>query len=98
MKTSVTLFAIATAMLVSGCGSTVQGVVRDKPTGNPIASANVTIDRESALTNAMGIYEVDVSLNPSSVISVNAPGYFLYTESVGDKLIHDIELVPRSGE
>ena len=91
----ITLFALVSALALSGCGSVVQGVVRDKPTGNPISSASVTIDDEVAVTNAMGVYELSVSAKPSSVIYVNAPGYFMYTESLGDKLIHDIELVPR---
>jgi hypothetical protein len=69
--------------------------VRDKPTGNPIASAKVTIDNEAAETNALGAYELNVSAKPSSTLFVNAPGYFLYTESLGNNLIHDIELVPR---
>jgi uncharacterized protein YceK len=95
MKTLTILSALVAALILSGCGSVVQGVVRDKPTGNPVASANVTIDDETAITNAMGVYEVNVSVKPSSVLSVNAPGYFIYTESVGDRLIHDIDLVPR---
>jgi len=95
MKTLTILSAFVATFILSGCGSVIQGVVRDKPTGNPVASANITVDDESAVTNAMGVYEINVSVKPSSVISVNAPGYFIYTESVGDKLIHDIELVPR---
>ena len=85
------------AVALVGCSSTVSGIVRDKPTGNPIASAMVTIDKQAAVTNAMGVYELSVSAEPSSIIFVNAPGYNLYTESLGDRLIHDIELVPRHG-
>lgn len=96
MKKLISFVAVATTLILSGCGSVVQGVVRDKPTGNPISSASVTVEDEVAVTNAMGVYELNVSVKPSSTIFVNAPGYYLYTESLGDQLIHDIELVPRS--
>ena len=93
------IFTVAIAsLLLTACGSTVQGVVRDKPTGNPIPSASVAVDDESTITNNRGVYEISVSTKPSSVISVNAPGYFEYSESLGNSLVHDIELTPRSGQ
>jgi len=95
MKILTILSALALTSLLSACGSTIQGVVRDKPSGNPISSAVVTIEDESATTNALGVYRIDVSARPSSTISVNAPGYFMYSESLGEQMIHDIELVPR---
>lgn len=99
MKNYLKTLEICTVLLaVTGCGQVVQGVVRDKPTGNPIASATVTIGDDSTTTNGMGIYKLNTSAEPASTIVVNTPGYFMYSESVGDKLIHDIELVPRSGQ
>ncbi|WP_160344518.1 carboxypeptidase-like regulatory domain-containing protein [Pseudomonas xionganensis] len=86
-----TLPLIAT---LGGC-MTISGVVRDKPTGNPISSASVTINNVSATTNAMGAYSVTGPFIPQHVIFVNAPGYNIYTKSVGRDQIHDIELTPR---
>jgi uncharacterized protein YceK len=96
MQKIMMLIAVTSALTLAGCGSVVQGVVRDKPTGNPISSASVAIGNEATVTNAMGAYELNASVKPSSTLLINAPGYFLYTESLGDKLIHDIELVPRT--
>ncbi|WP_167144888.1 carboxypeptidase-like regulatory domain-containing protein [Pseudomonas sp. OTU750018] len=79
---------------LAGCMN-ISGVVRDKPTGNPISSASVTINNVSATTNAMGAYNLTGPFIPSHVIFVNAPGYNIYTKSVGKEQIHDIELVPR---
>ena len=80
--------------VVSGC-TTVQGVVRDKPTGNPISSANVTIQNANATTNAMGAYRLSGPFLPQDTMMINAPGYHIYTKSLGRDTIHDIELTPR---
>jgi hypothetical protein len=96
MKKTIYLLTLSFTLTLVGCGSVVQGVVRDKMTGNPISSASVSIGDESTTTNTYGIYELSVSTKPSSTLLINAPSYFMYTESLGDKLIHDIELVPRS--
>lgn len=85
-----------------GCGTTVRGVVRDKPTGNPLSSATVSIGKSSATTNAVGAYELKADVEPSSVLLINAPGYFMYSASVGkhrdegSELVRDVELAPRS--
>lgn len=95
MHTSIKLlFALPFAAILAGC-TTVGGVVRDKPTGNPISSASVTINNVSAVTNAMGAYSLSGPFIPQHVIFVNAPGYNIYTKSLGNERIHDIELTPR---
>ena len=88
------LMALPLVAFLGGC-TTVSGVVRDKPTGNPISSAAVTINNVSTTTNAMGSYSVTGPFIPQHVIFVNAPGYNIYTKSVGNQNIHDIELTPR---
>jgi hypothetical protein len=88
----------------TGCsGIVIRGVIRDKPTGNPIAAASVAVGDKNALTNAFGVYVLeDTDAKPSSVMMVNAPGYFLYSTSVGkkpgedDELVRDVELVPKA--
>lgn len=88
-------FSITLLLFLAGCSSTsIQGVVRDKPTGNPISSATVSVGEESAATDAMGGYHLDVSDTNQAMI-VNAPGYYIYTKTVGEETIHDIDLVPR---
>lgn len=93
-KSRLALPLAALLAVLSGC-TTVQGVVRDKPTGNPIPSANVTIKDKSGTTDAMGAYKVSGSFEPSDTMMINAPGYHIYTKSLGEKVIHDIELTPR---
>lgn len=99
MRLSSLLF-IGLAMV--GCSTTVRGVVRDKPTGNPLSSATISVGEHSAVTNAVGAYELTARIKPSSVLLINAPGYFLYSASVakrgdeGGELVRDVELVPRS--
>jgi hypothetical protein len=97
MKNYLIAFEVLLLLTMTGCGQVVQGVIRDKPTGNPISSATVTIGEDSTTSNGMGIYKLDTSVEPSSTLIVNTPGYFMYSESVSNTLIHDIELVPRSG-
>lgn len=93
---------LAVALAAAGCSTIVRGVVRDKPTGNPLSSVTISIGDRNATTNAIGVYELKADVEPKSVLLVNAPGYFLYTASVGRKkdeggdLVRDIELVPRS--
>lgn len=90
------------ALVASGCSSVVRGVVRDKPTGNPLSSATVSIGEKSTTTNAIGAFELKARIKPSSVFLINAPGYFMYSASVGrrgdegSELVRDVELVPRS--
>jgi len=82
---------------VAGCSSIpINGVVRDKPTGNPISSATVTIGEKTTATDAMGSYHLEISDTKDAMV-VNAPGYFIYTKTIGEETIHDIDLVPRSG-
>lgn len=97
--------SIAASLLLAvlGCGTVVRGVIRDKPTGNPIGSASVSADDKNATTNAFGIYVLEgVDVKPSTVLMVNAPGYFLYSASVnrtrndGDEIVRDVELVPKA--
>lgn len=90
-------------LAVVGCGTVVRGVIRDKPTGNPIGSASVAADDKSATTNAFGVYVLEgVDLKPSTVLMVNAPGYFLFSASVnrttndGEEIVRDVELVPKA--
>lgn len=90
--------AMTVAALITGCSSiSIQGVVRDKPTGNPISSATVTIGEKSTSTDAMGSYHLDISDTTAAMI-VNAPGYYLFTKTIGEATIHDIELVPRKDQ
>lgn len=76
-KTSIILIAL----LLSGCAS-VKGVVRDKSTGTPIPSAHVTVKAYSAITNAVGYYNVTGSFLPGDTMMVNAPGYNIYTRTI----------------
>jgi hypothetical protein len=99
-KTLLAVSLLAAAGL--GCGTTIHGVVRDKPTGNPLASATISIGKDNATTNAFGAYEIKTDVEPSSLLLINAPGYFMYSASVGKHgdeggdLVRDVELVPRS--
>ncbi|MDD2725366.1 MAG: hypothetical protein PHH59_15275 [Methylovulum sp.] len=96
MSSSVAIVALLA--LVAGCSSIpINGVVRDKPTGTPISSATVTIGEKTTATDAMGSYHLDISGTKDAMI-VNAPGYFIYTKTIGEATIHDIDLVPRKGE
>jgi hypothetical protein len=94
--------AWALGLLLAGCSTTIHGVVRDKPTGNPLSSASVSVGERNAVTNAGGAYVLSVPVKPSSVLMVNAPGYFMYSASVakhrdeGGDIVRDVELVPRS--
>lgn len=94
---------ISILFLASGCTTTIHGVIRDKPTGNPLSSVSVAIGEESATTNALGSYLLKAHVKPSSALLVNAPGYFMYSASVakrkdeGGEISRDVELVPRSG-
>jgi hypothetical protein len=89
-------------LLAVGCSNTINGVVRDKPTGNPLSSASVAVGERSATTNAMGAFKLKARIKPASILVVNAPGYFMYSASVakrsdeGGHLVRDVELVPRS--
>lgn len=94
---------LASFLFTAGCGVTVRGVVRDKPTGNPLSAASVTVGNRNAMTDAIGAYEIrGVDIDKRSTLLVNAPGYFMYSSSVakrgdeGDYVVRDIELVPRS--
>lgn len=90
------------ALVLAGCSTTIRGVVRDKPTGNPLSSASVAVGEASASTNAVGAYELSVHVKPASILLINAPGYFMYSASVakrgdeGGEIVRDVELVPRS--
>ena len=92
----------ALALVLAGCSTTIRGVVRDKPTGNPLSSASVAVGERQATTGAVGAFELRVKVKPSSVLIVNAPGYFMYSASVakhrdeGGEIVRDVELVPRS--
>lgn len=59
-----------------------QGVVRDKETGTPIPSAHVAINRDSAMTDALGSYRIMGAFVPGDTVLVNAPGYNIYTRTV----------------
>lgn len=93
---------IAAIVGFTGCSTTIRGVVRDKPTGNPLSSASVAVGERNATTNAGGVYELRARVKPASILMVNAPGYFIYSASVakrgdeGGEIVRDIELVPRS--
>ncbi|MDD5273227.1 MAG: carboxypeptidase-like regulatory domain-containing protein [Methylovulum sp.] len=95
------LTSIATAallVLIAGCSSIeIKGVVRDKPTGNPLSSATVSVGKESTSTNAMGAYSLEIS-DTSEAMIVNAPGYYMYSKTIGQDKINDIDLVPRDND
>ena len=38
---------------IAGCSTTIHGVIRDKPTGNPLPSTSVAVGEKSAMTNAI---------------------------------------------
>ena len=58
---------VLVAIILTACSS-VQGVVRDKETGTPIPSAYVTVNRSSAVTNAVGHYHVIGSFVPGDIV------------------------------
>ena len=98
MKKLTTTTVIALMFATAGCSSIpIKGVVRDKPTGNPISSATVTIGEETTATDAMGSYHLEISDTTDAMV-VNAPGYYIYTKTIGEETIHDIDLVPRKGQ
>lgn len=92
---------IIIAVLLTGCGShELSGVVRDKPTGNPVANATVSIGEHTASTDGMGRYTLEWKGKPH--VTVNASGYHLYSGSLiaapgedVDELVRDYELAPR---
>lgn len=98
MRKNITFIsAIAIIALITGCSSIpIQGVVRDKPTGNPISSATVTVGESTTATDAMGSYHLEIS-DINEAMIVNAPGYYIYTKTIGKETIHDIDLAPRKG-
>lgn len=81
------IIALASLIALSAC-TTIQGTVRDKATGEPISSANVTVDRTSTTTNAFGSFRMSGSFIPGSTMFINAPGYNIYTRSI--KSVHEI--------
>lgn len=89
-------------LTISACSTTIHGVVRDKPTGNPLSSASVSIGEANAVTNAAGAFTIKARVKPATTLMINAPGYFLYSASVakrgdeGGELVRDVELVPRT--
>lgn len=94
---------VTTAVLaMGGCATTIRGIVRDKPTGNPLSSASVAVGDQTGTTNAVGAYVLSVRVKPASALLVNAPGYFMYSASVaktgseGGEIVRDVELVPRT--
>ena len=100
--TYVRFAAGALVLVVPGCSTTIHGVVRDKPTGSPVASASVGVGKSSARTNEIGAYKLTCDVEPDSELIVNAPGYFLFTQSVGKRgsegsdLVRDVALVPKT--
>lgn len=97
-KIFATINWVAISVILVGCSSVaIQGVVRDKPTGNPISSASVTVGDSSTVTDAMGSYHLDIDEIHQTMI-VNAPGYYIYTKTVGQETINDVDLVPRKEE
>ena len=93
---------LLSCLVLGGCSTTIRGVVRDKPTGNPLSAASVAVGEASSTTNAVGAYSLKARVKPASALIVNAPGYFMYSASVaktgseGGEIVRDIELVPRA--
>ena len=84
------LFTVVSILLVSACSS-LQGIVRDKSTGSPIASAVVKVNDDSSTTDGLGRYEIKGDTGDTMMI--NAPGYNIYTKTVkSDDEIVDVEL------
>jgi hypothetical protein len=82
--------------ILAGCAS-VTGVVRDKPTGTPISSATINVNRSSTTTDAVGHYKLMGSFVRGDTLMVNAPGYNMYTHTLRDfNEIVDIELTPKN--
>ena len=91
------LGAAATVAMLVGC-STVQGVVRNKYTGTPVAAAVVTVDKSSTSTNGFGHYYMQGSFLPGDTMMVNASCYDIYTGSItSTSEIKDINLTPSCG-
>jgi predicted small secreted protein len=85
------------AVVLAGC-STVQGVVRDRYSGSPIAAAVVTVDNTTASTNGMGHYSLQGSFLPGDTMMVNAPCYNIYTGTItSTNEIKDVNLTPKCG-
>jgi len=84
--------------ILTGCSS-VQGVVRDRETSSPISAATVTVVRtqSSALTDAVGHYDLMGMFIPGDTLMINAPSYNISTQTLknSSKNYIDVELVPR---
>ena len=91
------LSVAAAAVLMAGC-STVQGVVRDKYTGSPVAAAVVTVANSSTSTNGFGHYSLQGSFLPGATMMVNASCYNIYTGTItSTNEIKDVNLTPKCG-
>jgi hypothetical protein len=87
---------VALSFLALSACSSVEGVIRDKSTGTPIPSANITIKRSSTITDAYGHYKLVGPFIPGDTVMVNAPGYNIFTRSItSTKEIVDIDLSPK---
>lgn len=88
--------AVSVAVLLLSACTSMQGVVRDKETGTPVASALVQIEQYDGSTDALGRYKVTGAFVPGDTMMVNAPGYNIYTRSVKSATeIVDVELTKK---
>jgi hypothetical protein len=69
-------------LLMLGCATGVEGVVRDADTNQPIPGAMVQIGDESTATDSRGFYKLDASSDDRrpQVFHVAAPGYMARSE------------------
>lgn len=91
MNIGLPMFAV---LILTGCG-TIKGVVKDKPTGKPVANATVSVGETSDVTNSQGQFKLKGIFRRGDALTATAPGYSSYTETIKRKRgIIDIELTP----
>ena len=83
---------------MEGFGQLIQGKVLDQETREPIDFASVYFDGTFVGTTSdeNGLFELDISTNPSRALTVSAVGYFSKSiATLTPEVIHQVELIPR---
>ena len=79
-------------IFIYGC-TPVSGVVKNQDTGDVIKSAIVSVDSTSTKTNMFGKYAIFGKQGQDLI--VDATGYRLHSEIIGENKQIDIYMVPR---
>ncbi len=71
---------LSLSIILTSCAIPVKGVITDKDTGEPVASAVVSVGNSVSRTDAYGRYRLMV-VDYNDTMLINAPGYNLHTRS-----------------